>query len=76
MTVHGTRRILGSRNLFSLREQAAPSFAIKMLIVFAGAEKFHAFNVARAFEQFTVEEDAKQEFLEIARILIGRRLRL
>lgn len=47
-----------------------------MLIVFPGAEKFQAFNVARALEQFTLEEDAQQEFLEIARILIGRRLRL
>jgi hypothetical protein len=44
-------------------------------IVFYEAQKVQSLSIAGTPEHFTVEEDAKQEFLSIAKILIDRRLR-
>jgi hypothetical protein len=44
-------------------------------VVFYHARKLRSLSIAGTPDHFAVEEDAKQEFLSIAKILIDRRLR-
>lgn len=44
-------------------------------VVFYQDRKLRSLSIAGTPDHFTVEEDAKQEFLSIAKILIDRRLR-
>ncbi len=44
-------------------------------VVFYQARKLRSLRIEGTPDHFTVEEDAKQEFLSIAKILIDRRLR-
>jgi hypothetical protein len=44
-------------------------------VVFYQGRKLRSLRIAGTPDHFTVEEDAKQEFLSIAKILIDRRLR-
>jgi hypothetical protein len=57
------------------KRSGSPFWNARGYVVFYKARKLRSLSIEGSPDHFTAKEDAKQEFLSIAKILIDRRLR-